>query len=436
MADLRVSRGRLPMPTPSAALRLLAAGAALVGLAACTEEAIVAVDPDVPGATVPTVEVSAFASDLEGWRDTTYSGFELPATSGFKILADRADLQSRVLGRFDVPDSIITSFGIEEIDTFLDAVFRIALDFGVDPDSIVVPDYQLRVFALEESYDSLSATWVDRREGDPWVVPGGTLGPLLAVGEFVTAVDTAVLQFAAPVDSVLEAWQESEGEPGVALVMAGGPSELAVTSFDLATQLTVIGRPDTVPATFSARGPTFIYDPAQPPPGQRLRLAGLPAARLYVEFTLPDSLGGVLLRASTINHAEVRFRPLAPPEAPFTLERAILASVVEVLADAFEVGAKVPVGAPIPDPQTGSAQFIQVTPGDLEEGELLRVNVTQLVGLVAAVDTLTKVRLTIRGAPTDAQAFGFWEFGSVESPLVLQPELLMLVTPPVGFPVP
>ena len=90
MADLRVSCGRSPIRPRSAALALLAAGAALIGLAGCTEEAIVAVDPDLPGATLPTVEVSAFASDLEGWRDTTYSGFELPGTSGFKVLADRA----------------------------------------------------------------------------------------------------------------------------------------------------------------------------------------------------------------------------------------------------------------------------------------------------------------------------------------------------------
>jgi hypothetical protein len=436
MADLRTSRGRPPIRPRSAALTLLVAGAALIGLVGCTEEAIVAVDPDLPGATVPTVEVSAFASALEGWRDTTYSGFELPGTSGFKILADRSDLQSRVLGRFDVPDSVTTNLGFEEIDTFIDAVFRVVLDFGADPDGIVVPDYQLQVFALEESYDSLSATWIDRREGDPWVVPGGTLGQLLAFGDFVAAVDTAVLQFSAPVDSVLEAWQETEGEPGVALVMAGGPPELAVTSFDLATQVTVIARGDTVPATFSSRGPTFIYDPAPPSPGQHLRLAGLPASRLYVEFTLPGSLEGVVLRESTINHAEVRFRPLAPPEAPFALERTIQASVVEVLADAFEVGPKVPVGVPIPDPQTGSAQFIRLSPEALEEGEVLRVDVTELVKLVAGVDTLTQIRLTVRAAPTDAQAFGFWEFGSVESPLVLQPELLMLVTPPIGFPVP
>ncbi len=435
MADPRLSRGAMPIGSRCLSLALLAT-AALMGLAGCAEDAIVAVDPDVPGATVPTVEISAVASDLEGWRDTTYSGFELPATSAFKILADRADLLSRVLGRFDVPDSIITSFGIEEIDTFVDASFRVALDFGADPDSVVVPNYQLQVFALEESFDSLSATWTDRREGDPWILPGGTLGELLASGDFIAAVDTAVLEFSAPVDEVLEAWQETDGEPGVALVMVGGPPELAVTSFDLATQVMVVGRADTVPATFFSRGPTFIYDPAQPSPGQSLRLAGLPAWRLYVEFTLPDVLSGVELAETTINHAELRFRPLPPPEAPFPLGRAIVATAVEVLADAFEVGAKVPVGAPIPDPQTGVAQFISVTPDGLEEGDVIRVNVTRLVELVAGADTLTQVRLTVRAAPTDGQAFGFWDFGSVESPLSLQPELRMLVTPPIGFPVP
>jgi hypothetical protein len=415
---------------------LLAAGAALTGLAGCTEEAIVAVDPDVPGATVPTVEVSAFASSLEGWRDTTYSGFELPGSVGGLVLADRADLQSRGLGRFDVPDSLLTSTGFFEVDTFVDAVFRLALDFDADPDSISVPEYQLRVFALEQSYDSLAATWIDRREGEPWAVPGGALGRLLATGDFIAAVDTAVLQFSVPVDSVLKVWQETGGQPGVALVMEGGPPALEVIGFDLATRATLVNRTDTVPATFSSEASTFIYDPAQPAPGQSLRIAGLPAARIYVEFSLPDSLGGVALRGSTINHAEVRFRPLAPPQAPFTLERPILASVVEVLSDAFEVGAKVPVGEPIPDPQTGGAQFVPLTPEGLAEGELLRVNVTALVDLVASFDTLSRIRLAVRAAPSDAQAFGFWEFGSVESPLALQPELLMLVTPPIGFPVP
>ena len=81
-----------------AALLLAAAGA-------CTEEAIVVTGPDAPGATIPSVEVSVLASELPGWRDTTFVGYAEPATFGFKMLADRADLGSRILGRFDIADS-------------------------------------------------------------------------------------------------------------------------------------------------------------------------------------------------------------------------------------------------------------------------------------------------------------------------------------------
>ncbi len=87
-----------------AALLLAAAGA-------CTEEAIVVTGPDAPGATIPTVEVSVLASELPGWRDTAFVGYAEPATFRLKMLADRADLASRILGRFDIADSVLTAAG-------------------------------------------------------------------------------------------------------------------------------------------------------------------------------------------------------------------------------------------------------------------------------------------------------------------------------------
>ncbi|MEE8446136.1 MAG: hypothetical protein V3S52_00640, partial [Gemmatimonadota bacterium] len=93
---MRLVRRRLETRSSAswlAALLLAAAGA-------CTEEAIVVTGPDGPGATIPTVEVSALASDLPGWRDTTFLDYALPATSGLSALADRVDLGSRILGRF------------------------------------------------------------------------------------------------------------------------------------------------------------------------------------------------------------------------------------------------------------------------------------------------------------------------------------------------
>ncbi len=234
----------------------------------------------------------------------------------------------------------------------------------------------------------------------------------------------------------MQAWRATEGEPGVAVVATASGSEFLVTDVRVRNTLTTVGQPDTIIRFIPARAPTFIYDPPQPSAGQALRLAGLPSARAYMQFSLPDVLGGVPLSGSTINHAEIIFRPLAPPDAPFDLERPVIASVLEVAADPFEVGSKVPVGLPILDPSSGAAQFLSLIPEDLANSVPLRVNVTQLVARAVFVDSLADLRMVLRPSPSDAQAFGFWDFGSVESLPALQPEIIMLVTPPAEFPVP
>ena len=109
---------------------------------------------------------------------------------------------------------------------------------------------------------------------------------------------------------------------------------------------------------------------------------------------------------------------------------------MEVAADPFEVGPKVPVGPTLNEPNANFAQFITVTPEELEAGVPLRINLTAVMGRFVRADTLRVIRIAVRPSPADGQAFGFWEFGSVESPLALQPELLLLVTPRPGFDVP
>lgn len=402
-------------------------------LPACTEEAIVAVDPDVPGSTTETIEIRTLVSNLLDWRDTTYLGFEVPATSPILTAADLPDLSSRILGRFDVPDSVQTGDGDEEIDEFITGQFFVTID---TTQSTYRFPYTLDVFALTQPYDSLEATWSDAREGEPWATPGGSLGELLASAEFTTRIETAILDFAVPVDPVMQGWRAAEGEPGVAIVATAAGSEFLVTDVRVRTTLTMVGQTDTIIRFIPARAESFIYDPPQPSPGLTLRLAGLPSARAYMDFSLPDVLGGVELSRATINHAEIIFKPLSPADQPFELERPVIVSALEVAADPFEVGSKVPVGLPLLNPLTNSAQFISLIPEDLAAGQPLRINVTQLIGQAAFLDALTNLRMVIRPSPSDAQAFGFWDFGSVESSPAFQPELLMLVTPPAGFPVP
>ena len=409
-----------------AALLLAAAGA-------CTEEAIVVTGPDGPGATIPTVEVSALASELPGWRDTTFLGYAEPATFGLKMLADRVDLASRILGRFDIADSVLTTGGSVEIETFESAVLRVVID--TTRSTFALP-YRLDLYSLTRSYDSLQATWTLARDGDPWMTPGGDLGALLASTEFGEPRDTAFVEFIVPVDPLLQAWRASDGEPGFALVVSGVGADLAVSEVSIRAEITAVGQSDTVTATSQSRSVTFIYDPPQPEVGLGLRLAGLPSARIYLEFEVPEEVGGVPLDGATINHAELVFQPLAPPTPPFELARDIIIGGVEVVAEPFEVGPKVPVGPPLLDPSGNRAQFITLTPDELKQGVPLRINLTGVIGSVVRANTFGVIRIAVRPAPADGQAFGYWEFGSVESPLALQPELLLLVTPRPEFDVP
>jgi hypothetical protein len=390
-----------------AAGALTASAIAVTLLAGCTEEAIVGVDPNVPGSTTPTVEIRALASELLDWQDTTYLGYELPATSPIKTLADRPDLTSRLLGRYFVPDAVQTGDGAAEIDEFIEGQFFVTID---TVQSTYRFPYKLEVFSLTQSYDSLEATWSQAAEGEPWTTPGGSLGELLGAAEFAERTETAIVDFLVPVDPVMQGWRATGGEPGVAVVTTGLGSELLVTNLQLRTTLTRVGQTDTIIRFIPAIAPTFIYDPPQPSPGLGLRLAGLPSGRAYIQFALPRVLDGVPLSGSSINHAEIIFRPLAPADQPFELERPVVASVLEVV--------------------------LSLIPENLADGQPLRVSVTQLISRAVFIDSLTNLRMVLRPSPSDAQAFGYWDFGSVESPPALQPELIMLVTPPAGFPVP
>lgn len=296
--------------------------------------------------------------------------------------------------------------------------------------------YLLELYSLARSYDSLQATWTLARDGDPWTTLGGDLLELLASTEFGEPRDTAFVEFIVPVDPLLQAWRASDGEPGFALVVTGDGADLAVREVSIRAEITAVGQTDTITATSLSRAVTFIYDPPQPEVGLGLRLAGLPSARIYLEFEVPEEVGGVPLDGATINHAELVFQPLAAPAPPFELARDVVIGGVEVDADPFEVGPKVPVGSPLLDPNANLARFVTVTPDELKEGVPLRINLTDVMGRFVRLDTLRVIRIAVRPAPADGQAFGFWEFGSVESPLALQPELLLLVTPRPGFDVP
>jgi hypothetical protein len=172
---------------------------------------------------------------------------------------------------------------------------------------------------------------------------------------------------------------------------------------------------------------TFIFDPLTPEPTTRLRLAGLPAARYYLEFELPDSLGFIPLHGATINRAALEFRPTAAPADPFALDANIAAQAVRLLADPFEFGEKTPIGAAL-----GDVEFLR--PDSLASGSVMQYDITSLIRVwtQAPADSRPFLRVGIIPLPENRQ-FGFWEFFSDEDAPGLRPVVRLLFTPNPSF---
>jgi hypothetical protein len=149
-----------------------------------------------------------------------------------------------------------------------------------------------------------------------------------------------------------------------------------------------------------------------------------------MEFVPPDSVGGLPLRGSTINHAELIFHPLPPPAAPYAMEHGVIALPVKLLADPFVFGAKTPIGSSL----TGVRVL---EPDSLAAGIPWRVDVrTQLaLALSGPADSIGTLRIGVRPDP-DGQSLGYWEFGSARSSAAFRPELLIIFTTPAEFGIP
>ena len=407
---------------------------AVVAPVACTEDPILAVDSEsAPGVSTPTIEVVLEAGELPSWRDTTYWGFVLPNSAAFRLASDREDLQARPLGRFStIPDSVFVDTVRVAIDSFTSAAIRVSLDTFQS----LIPDdgVELAAWSLSRSFEADETTWLNAREGEPWSTPGGDLETLLGadslsfdVDSLAELPDTVLVRLDGNVDSLLTAWRESEGEPGFALVLTGSGGEIRVNTISLVAEAVPEGIDTVVTAVRGAIPSTFIFDPLTPEPTTRLRLAGLPAARYYLEFELPDSLGFIPLRGATINRAALEFRPTAAPSDPFALDGNVAAQAVRLLADPFVFGEKTPIGATLGVPES-------LRPDSLASGSVMQYDITSLIRVwtQAPADSIPFLRVGIIPLPENRQ-FGFWEFFSEEDAPGLRPVVRLLFTPNPSF---
>ena len=407
---------------------------AVVAPVACTEDPILAVDSEsAPGVSTPTIEVVLEAGELPSWRDTTYWGFTLPSSAAFRLSSDREDLQARPLGRFSaIPDSVFVDTARVAIDSFTSAAIRVSLDTVLS--LIPAGGMELAAWSLSRSFKADEATWLVSREGEPWSTPGGDLETLLGadslsfdVDSLADLPDSVLVRLDGDVDSLLTAWRETEGEPGFALVLTGPGGEIRINTISLVAEAVPQGIDTVVTVVRGAIPSTFIFDPLTPEPTTRLRLAGLPSARYYLDFELPDSLGIIPLRGATINRAALEFRPTAAPADPFALDANIAAQAVRLLADPFVFGEKTPIGATL-----GDVEFLR--PDSLASGSVMQYDITSLIRVwtQTPADSTLFLRVGIIPLPESRQ-FGFWEFFSDEDAPGLRPVVRLLFTPNPSF---
>lgn len=422
------------MSRPASVIQRLAVGTAFVALIAlggCTEDQLTGVDPDsAPGGQASgTVEIVLSAADLPAWTDTTYTGYALPSTSGIRLVSNSADLVSRVLVRFStLPDSVFFEDERIAVERFDNASLRLVIDTLAS--TIPEAGAQLRAYALARGFNDRQASWSNAADGEPWTTPGGDLGQTLGTLEVASLeADTVFLPFDVPSDSLLQAWLADDGEPGLALVAESGGTSLTFKQVVLAFDAKPVGR-DTLLATLRSPVPrTFIFDPETPPPGGVLRLGGLPAARTYVNFRLPESLQGVKLRGARINRATLLLTSVGVPDAPFATTDTLLASGFSLLSDPIAFGPKTPVGS-------NFDTSAQIDPEEMGDGGVLAIPVTNLVRLWAQAepDSMPDINLGIRALP-EGNGLAFWEYGDVTDP-VRAPRLRLLITPTTQYDLP
>ncbi|MEN8143343.1 MAG: hypothetical protein ABFS14_00190 [Gemmatimonadota bacterium] len=409
----------------------------LLTAAGCTEDAITDVSPeDAPGSSAPTVEIELRAADFVSFEDTTYVGYAIPGAAPFSIVADQDGLDSRMLARFStIPDSVQVDTTLRvAVDSFVAASLRLVVDtvLSVLPDSAFAAPFSLSAFSLDGSFVEREATWSEASAGVPWMIPGGDLGALLGTLDLDTLTaetfpDTIFVPLSGNIDSLFTAWRATDGEPGLALSMEARGVVLQVSATAL---LLGAAAGDTVVQV--ARTPseqTFIFDPPPPAVGLGLRLGGLPAARAYIRFQIPESVAGFALRGAVINDAVFQLRPLATPTDPFALTQSIAAGAFEVTGDPLTEGEKVPVG-----PNLGLGAEV-LDPDSLAAGVSLEFPATALLQRWSSNDTIQFINLGLRTIP-EGTTLGRWEFGSSQSAPAFQPGLRLIVTPPTEFELP
>lgn len=406
--------------------RRLAIPAALLAVAAatgCSDDLPTAGGADrFPGGQAPvTVELLLTGAELFTGA-TVHDHFADPLAASYGLIAEDFDggLDAHTLARFrEFPASVTYSAGgVSHTDSTYELVSA-ELRTVVDSTASEGPSGSaiLQVWELLEPWDSTAVSWENAAAGDPWTVPGGTPGELLAEAVWARADtvlrDTVVWQLGAAAVGRLAA----ENANGVVITSATPGTRLQIGAVRLRVTVRPESTPDTtltVDVVSGARN--FVFTPAPPAPAGVYRVGGITGARTNLQLDLPEAVPScqpigflpgpgpgpncipVPLREVTINLAELVLDPIPVPSGfrPAGTPQLQIRRILEP-----ELGRLAPLGqALVAD--TVSAQWFR----DGATGGPARMNLTNAVRAALQTSEEGALALSLLGGPGNGN-FGY-----------------------------
>jgi hypothetical protein len=228
----------------------------------------------------------------------------------------------------------------------------------------------LRLWALDQAWDTTGVTWESTGTGDAWRTPGGTLGTLLGEADWVpgdtVTADSVVWQ----VDSLAVQRLAGGDFAGLAVTAATG-ARLQISTPMLSIGVHPSTKPDTVVTlpTIHATARATVFTPAPPAGKGYLRVGGPMSDRAILRIRLPASVPGCepsescddeALSRVTLNRVTLDLRTAPVPDGFGPVDSTII-QIRRVLEP--ELGRRAPLGEVLVQDTVSPAQF--VAGGDL-----------------------------------------------------------------------
>jgi hypothetical protein len=393
----------------------MAAALSLSLLAGCTDDLPTAGGTDrFPDGLAPTtIEVLFTAADVLIGEAAVYDNFADPRTTSYLLAAEDFDgeLDAHVLARFPhFPDSVMYSVGgTVRTDSLFEYVSGEMTTVVNPAASSAEGGATLRLWAVEQAWDSSQVTWQNAADGQPWTMPGGTRGALLAEavwtpGDTIQA-DTVIWQL----DSLAVRTMAAEGAQGVMITSETPDTRLQLRYLELRPRVRPESAQDTTLAVaVGSTAQTFVFSPEPPVGSDVYRLGGITGARTVLRLDLVRNVPGcpgagtfgcdsVSLKDVTLNHAELVLQPRAVPSGfrPLNTSPFLVRRVVEP-----DLGRLAPLGQVILSDTVSAAMFAPDADPDP-----LRVSLTTAIRALIQTDS-TALSLALLGESAAGQ-FGY-----------------------------